>query len=163
MGCDLGRRDRTARCISFRRASYALTPAFRIVAAQEFTDGPQRNTSTTRLGFSAAPWKDALLTTTLNQSQISEYGPRTFALFALNQRFLLAKRWGLDLAVDSSHTFSDTGVGPLVGTLLLGGAVAVGLLFGGRLLLPSLFAQAARTKNPEVFLAASVLVVRSEA
>src|SRR5690348_8061624 len=40
-------------------------------------------------------------------------------------------------------------VGPLVGTLLLGGAVAVGMLFGGRLLLPSLFAQAARTKNPE--------------
>jgi CPA2 family monovalent cation:H+ antiporter-2 len=51
------------------------------------------------------------------------------------------------------------GVGPLLGTLLLGGAVAVGLLFGGRLLLPSLFAQAARTKNPEVFLAACLLVV----
>ena len=51
------------------------------------------------------------------------------------------------------------GVGPLVGTLLLGGAVALGLLFGGRLLLPWLFAQAARTKNPEVFLAACLLVV----
>jgi CPA2 family monovalent cation:H+ antiporter-2 len=50
-------------------------------------------------------------------------------------------------------------VGPLVGTLLLGGAVALGMLFGGRLLLPSLFAQAARTKNPEVFLAACLLVV----
>ena len=54
---------------------------------------------------------------------------------------------------------ATAGVGPLVGTLLLGGAVAVGLLFGGRLLLPSLFAQAARTKNPEVFLAACLLVV----
>ncbi len=51
------------------------------------------------------------------------------------------------------------GVGPLLGTLLLGGAVALGLLFGGRLLLPTLFAQAARTKNPEVFLAACLLVV----
>jgi monovalent cation:H+ antiporter-2, CPA2 family len=51
------------------------------------------------------------------------------------------------------------GVGPLLGTLLLGGAVALGLLFGGRLLLPILFAQAARTKNPEVFLAACLLVV----
>jgi CPA2 family monovalent cation:H+ antiporter-2 len=50
-------------------------------------------------------------------------------------------------------------VGPLVGTLLLGGASALGLLFGGRLLVPSLFAQAARTKNPEVFLAACLLVV----
>ena len=54
---------------------------------------------------------------------------------------------------------ATAGVGPLVGTLLLGGAVALGLLFGGRLLLPWLFAQAARTKNPEVFLAACLLVV----
>jgi monovalent cation:H+ antiporter-2, CPA2 family len=54
---------------------------------------------------------------------------------------------------------ATAGVGPLVGTLLLGGASALGLLFGGRLLVPSLFAQAARTKNPEVFLAACLLVV----
>ena len=54
---------------------------------------------------------------------------------------------------------ATAGVGPLLGTLLLGGAVAVGMLFGGRLLLPILFAQAARTKNPEVFLAACLLVV----
>ena len=54
---------------------------------------------------------------------------------------------------------ATAGVGPLLGTLLLGGAVAVGMLFGGRLLLPGLFAQAARTKNPEVFLAACLLVV----
>ena len=54
---------------------------------------------------------------------------------------------------------ASAGVGPLIGTLLLGGAVALGLLFGGRLLLPILFAQAARTKNPEVFLAACLLVV----
>jgi CPA2 family monovalent cation:H+ antiporter-2 len=54
---------------------------------------------------------------------------------------------------------ATAGVGPLLGTLVLGGAVALGLLFGGRLLLPILFAQAARTKSPEVFLAACLLVV----
>jgi CPA2 family monovalent cation:H+ antiporter-2 len=54
---------------------------------------------------------------------------------------------------------ATAGVGPLVGTLLLGGGVAVGLLFGGRLLLPILFGEAARTKNPEVFLAVCLLVV----
>jgi CPA2 family monovalent cation:H+ antiporter-2 len=62
-------------------------------------------------------------------------------------------------ALGAMSPTASAGMGPLVGTLLLGGAVAVGLLFGGRLLLPGLFAQAARTKNPEVFLAASVLVV----
>jgi CPA2 family monovalent cation:H+ antiporter-2 len=51
------------------------------------------------------------------------------------------------------------GVGSLLGTMLLGGFVAVAMLFLGRLLLPRLFAQAARTKNPELFLAACLVVV----
>ncbi len=40
-----------------------------------------------------------------------------------------------------------------------GAVVILGLLVAGRLLLPRLFAQAARTKSPELFLAASLLVV----
>jgi CPA2 family monovalent cation:H+ antiporter-2 len=47
----------------------------------------------------------------------------------------------------------------LVQTLLLGVAVIGGLLVIGRLVLPRLFSQAARTKSPELFLAASLLVV----
>ena len=43
--------------------------------------------------------------------------------------------------------------------MLVGGAVAVAMLFAGRLLLPQLFAQAARTKSPEMFLAACLVVV----
>jgi monovalent cation:H+ antiporter-2, CPA2 family len=45
-------------------------------------------------------------------------------------------------------------------TTLWVGVLTVGILFvGGRLLLPRMFAQAARTKSPELFLAASLLVV----
>jgi monovalent cation:H+ antiporter-2, CPA2 family len=54
---------------------------------------------------------------------------------------------------------SSGGVGGLLGTLLLGAIVTGAMLFLGRLLLPKLFAQAARTKNPELFLAACLLVV----
>ncbi|EIZ81372.1 glutathione-regulated potassium-efflux system protein [Novosphingobium sp. Rr 2-17] len=54
---------------------------------------------------------------------------------------------------------ADNGVDALLRTLLLGSAVIVGLLVCGRFLLPPLFAQAARTKSPELFLAASLLVV----
>ena len=43
--------------------------------------------------------------------------------------------------------------------LFKGVAVIVVMLVGGRLLLPRLFAQAARTKSPELFLAISLLVV----
>lgn len=44
-------------------------------------------------------------------------------------------------------------------TLLLGAGTVVGMLVLGRLVLPRMFAQAARTKSPELFLAASLLVV----
>jgi len=51
------------------------------------------------------------------------------------------------------------GLDGLLQALLLGLAVILGLLIVGRFLLPRLFAQAARTKSPELFLAASLLVV----
>jgi monovalent cation:H+ antiporter-2, CPA2 family len=47
----------------------------------------------------------------------------------------------------------------LMTTLWQGGLVVAVLLIAGRFALPRLFAQAARTKNPELFLAASLLVV----
>ena len=52
-----------------------------------------------------------------------------------------------------------TALGELGRTVALGFLVVAGLLIGGRILLPRLFAQAARAKNPELFLAASLLAV----
>lgn len=49
--------------------------------------------------------------------------------------------------------------GGLIRTLLLGASVIAVLLFAGRKLLPLLFRQAARTRSPELFLAASLLSV----
>ncbi len=51
------------------------------------------------------------------------------------------------------------GVDGLIHTLVWGTLVVTALLVLGRYLLPPLFAQAARTKSPELFLAASLLVV----
>ncbi|MDE2436158.1 MAG: cation:proton antiporter [Sphingomonadales bacterium] len=47
----------------------------------------------------------------------------------------------------------------LIGVMISGAMVIVVLLVAGRFLFPRLFAQAARTKSPELFLAASLLVV----
>jgi len=47
----------------------------------------------------------------------------------------------------------------LANTLLLGAGVIAAMLLLGRFFLPRLFAQAARTKSPELFFAASILVV----
>ncbi len=51
------------------------------------------------------------------------------------------------------------GFGGLMSTLLLGAATVAAMLVLGRFFLPRLFAQAARTKSPELFLAASLIVV----
>ena len=54
---------------------------------------------------------------------------------------------------------AQQGVGALANTLLLGVITIAIMLVAGRFLLPRLFAQAARTKSPELFLAVSLLVV----
>ena len=51
------------------------------------------------------------------------------------------------------------GLDGLVQTVLIGVVTVAVMFFVGRFILPSLFAQAARTKSPELFLAASLLVV----
>ena len=51
------------------------------------------------------------------------------------------------------------GVGGLLATILIGAGTVAAMLVIGRLLLPRLFAQAARTKSPELFLSISLLVV----
>ena len=56
-------------------------------------------------------------------------------------------------------TASDEGWRGLAHVALTGGLTIVIMFVGGRLVLPRLFAQAARTKSPELFLAASLLVV----
>jgi CPA2 family monovalent cation:H+ antiporter-2 len=56
-------------------------------------------------------------------------------------------------------TATEEGWNGLVQTLAVGGATIIALLILGRFVLPHIFSQAARTKSPEVFLAASLLVV----
>jgi CPA2 family monovalent cation:H+ antiporter-2 len=53
----------------------------------------------------------------------------------------------------------NTGLADLGATAAAGIAVVAALLVAGRFLMPRLFAQAARAKNPELFLAASLLAV----
>ncbi len=95
-------------------AAYALSEDVRLVASHEITDGEDFDSSTTRLGVEVKPWKGARLSSTLNQSEISEYGPRTFALFGLTQSLLVGERWGFDLSTDASHTMDHASTAPLV-------------------------------------------------
>lgn len=56
-------------------------------------------------------------------------------------------------------TASGDGLVDLVSILVQGGVTVIVMLAAGPFILPRIFAQAARTKSPEIFLAASLLVV----
>lgn len=88
-------------------ASYAVTDNVRVMAGQEFTDGDSMDTSTTRVGLQVTPWQGARVDSSLNQSRMSEAGPRTFGQFGLTQGLELNDRWGVDFSVDSSQTLSE--------------------------------------------------------
>jgi uncharacterized repeat protein (TIGR01451 family) len=90
-------------------ANYALTDSTRLLVGQEFTDGAQYDSSTTRVGVQTVPWKGARLDTTLNQSQMGEDGARTFAQYGLTQGVLISDKWGMDFSVDANETLSHSG------------------------------------------------------
>ncbi|SNS66246.1 Kef-type potassium/proton antiporter, CPA2 family [Sphingomonas laterariae] len=86
----------------------------------------------------------------------SQVGRAAFAMLLFEDLALVPIIFGLGAL---APTASDEGWEGLVTTLWQGGLTVAVLMIMGRLLLPRLFAQAARTKSPELFLSASLLVV----
>ena len=86
----------------------------------------------------------------------SAVGRAAFAMLLFEDLALVPIIFGLGALAPSA---GGAGVVGLLTTLGLGALTVAGLFIGGRLLLPRMFGQAARTKSPELFLAASLLVV----
>ncbi len=82
---------------------YRLTPAASIFLEQEFTDGADQDTNTTRIGLKATPWEDASVNTSM-QNQTTENGPRTFASVGLTQKVKLSEHLLVDFGIDRSQT-----------------------------------------------------------
>jgi monovalent cation:H+ antiporter-2, CPA2 family len=83
-------------------------------------------------------------------------GRTAFAVLLLEDLAIVPVIFALSALRPGVH---DGGFGALGTTLLLGALVIAAILILGRLLLPKLFEQAARTKSPELFLSASLIVV----
>ncbi|MBP8233553.1 MAG: cation:proton antiporter [Rhizorhabdus sp.] len=83
-------------------------------------------------------------------------GQRAFGILLLEDLALVPIVFALGVMAPYGDADGWNG---LIKTVMLGIAVVAAMLIGGRLLLPRLFAQAARAKNPELFLSASLLVV----
>jgi len=83
-------------------------------------------------------------------------GQRAFAILLLEDLALVP----IIFILGALAPYGDSaGWDGLARTLLIGAAVVAAMMIGGRHILPRLFAQAARAKNPELFLSASLLVV----
>lgn len=86
----------------------------------------------------------------------SEVGKPAFAMLLFEDVALVPIIFALGAMAPQAK---DAGFGALMTTFGLGALAIIVMLFAGRIVLPRLFAQAARTKSPELFLAASLLVV----
>jgi monovalent cation:H+ antiporter-2, CPA2 family len=84
----------------------------------------------------------------------SGVGKRAFAMLLFEDLALVPIIFVLGALGQGGRGFGKLGV-----TLALGLATVIALLIAGRLLLPRIFAQAARTKSPELFLSVTLLVV----
>jgi monovalent cation:H+ antiporter-2, CPA2 family len=86
----------------------------------------------------------------------SPVGRSAFAMLLFEDLALVPIIFALGALAPHAQAAGVTG---LVNTLLAGGLVLAAMLVLGRFVLPRLFAQAARTKSPELFLSVSLLVV----
>jgi hypothetical protein len=87
-------------------ARYAVNSDVQVVGSYEIAKGRDINARTARLGFDIAPWAGGRVTASANQQQITEYGPRTFAAYGLNQSFRIDDNWSVDFTLDGNKTLS---------------------------------------------------------
>lgn len=84
----------------------------------------------------------------------SAVGKRAFAMLLFEDLALVPIIFVLGALGPGGRSLGELGI-----TLTFGLATVIALLIAGRLLLPRIFAQAARTKSPELFLSVTLLVV----
>jgi CPA2 family monovalent cation:H+ antiporter-2 len=110
------------------------------------------------LGFALALSSTALVLPMVGTT--SAVGRRAFAMLLFEDLALVPIIFVLGvMAPHMAGTGADSGANGVVRTLILSAITITAMLLLGRFLLPRLFAQAARTKSPELFLSASLLVV----
>lgn len=87
-------------------ADLGVTAGMTLFAEQEFTQGSQKDTESTRVGMRATPWHGGELNTAVEQ-EFDEEGQRVFALLGLLQTWEMNEKWTFDAALDRSQTLKD--------------------------------------------------------
>jgi len=114
----------------------------------------QASTGAAALGIALALSSTALVLPIAGTSSV--VGRTAFAMLLFEDLALVPIIFVLGALAPSA---SGDGLTNIIGVLGRGAITVAVIFLAGRMLLPKLFAQAARTKSPELFLAASLLVV----
>ena len=85
-------------------ARYAVTDSIKVIGTYEIADGENIDARTARIGVDVAPWDGGRIVSSLNQQEITEFGPRTFAAYGLTQSIPLNDKWTLDFSLDGNKT-----------------------------------------------------------
>ena len=141
-----------------RKAVFGLGPAKLILSALVIGGGlwlfGERPGGALGLGLALALSSTALVLPMVGTT--GAVGQRAFAILLLEDLALVP----IIFILGALAPYGDSaGWDGLLRTLGIGAVVIAAMMIGGRYLLPRLFAQAARAKNPELFLSASLLVV----
>jgi len=84
-------------------ADYNLNKTATLFAAQEFTQGENADTETTRIGIKSSPWTGGEIGSTVEQ-QYTENGARVFSVIGLKQAWQVSKKLSIDTSLDRSKT-----------------------------------------------------------
>ena len=143
------------RLATMRRAVFGVGAAELLLSAGLIAIGMlaigERISSAVALGLALALSSTALVLPIAGSK--SPVGKAAFAMLLFEDLALVPLLFLLEVMS------GDASLAGFVRTAVGGVLVVAALLVGGRFLLPGLFAQAARTKSPELFLAVSLLVV----
>jgi len=91
-------------------ARWQVVKDITLIASYELAQGNAVAARTARIGFDLKPWTGAKLSTSVNQQDAADYGPRTFAAFGLAQSLPLGKHLTLDATLDGNKTLN--GINP---------------------------------------------------
>lgn len=99
-----------------------VAPTTLLFLKQEYTDGAQRDTRSTRVGLQSELWRGANLQSYIAQDTDAD-GQRLYTGNGLTQQIAMRDGWWASLGFDQSHTIRDTGAQALNGdTPLASGA-----------------------------------------
>ena len=85
-------------------ARYSVSKHIKIIGTYEIADGENIGARTARIGVDVTPWDGARIVSSMNQQEITEYGPRTYAAYGLTQSIPLDDKWTIDFSLDGNET-----------------------------------------------------------